>query len=791
MFRRLLTGVFACAACVAATLGAGTTTNRFGFSGPEAFPLDYSIGFLHVVDLDGDGLNDIVVVNNARSKINLLYNRTGKTNAPMTAVKVGRRDVNELPADARFRVDSISSEKRITSLVIEDLNGDHRPDLAYYGDPKELVVQFNLGTNGWAPPRRWSIDDGLYDYNALTSGDVNHDGHPDLLLLAEKYIYILASKPDGTLGEPEKLPYAGSVKALQVLDLDGDSRDDLLLVNWDNANPFRFRLQVAPGQFGPEIQLPLAPIRSYWADDLDGDHRTEIITIAAKSGRAAVANFTRKPSEEFAGPLRDGQFSILPLQRTDKARRGVTWADLNGDGLPDLIVADPEGGQLMVHFQQADGTLAAPKTFPSFTGITDIAVADWDGDGKAEVFVLSADEKQLGTASLDANGRLPFPQALPLNGRPLAFAVGAVKPGAKPSLAVITEREDKRPGKDKDSKEETFNVRELVLRAADGTTTTQKLADSFKGNPTALAIHDANQDGLPDLVVLTPYEKIKVLVQLKEPKDGALFTEADVNPPGGNSDAPWLATADVDGDGKPELLLAQKNFLRAVVLASEGKESKDGKDKLTWSFTVRDQINGAASSSRIVGAAALPSGDGKTPVLFLLDADRKAVTVCTRDTNGVWKSGKSSVLPVSDFNAITPIALGGKTPNAIGFLGANMAAWKRLDGDVWEFTELDGYETPIKDGYLHDVTSGDLNGDGRKDLVFIETVRAYIDLVTFEAPHQLVPASRWPVFEERTFRNRRSETAEPRESAVGDVTGDGKNDLILIVHDRVLVYPQE
>ena len=104
---------------------------------------------------------------------------------------------------------------------------------------------------------------------------------------------------------------------------------------------------------------------------------------------------------------------------------------------------------------------------------------------------------------------------------------------------------------------------------------------------------------------------------------------------------------------------------------------------------------------------------------------------------------------------------------------------------------MDGYETPIKDGRLNDVVSGDLDNDGRKDLVFLETARGYIDLVLFDEHRKLVPANRWPVFEERTFRSRRGEFPEPREAIVTEVTGDRKNDLVVLVHDRILVYPQQ
>src|SRR5207244_4304592 len=90
-------------------------TNRFGFTGPEIFPIDPQISLMRSADLDGDGLNDLVLVNNARSKINLLYNQTGQTNRVKKAsARDIKQELNELPPDARFRIESIASEKRIS-----------------------------------------------------------------------------------------------------------------------------------------------------------------------------------------------------------------------------------------------------------------------------------------------------------------------------------------------------------------------------------------------------------------------------------------------------------------------------------------------------------------------------------------------------------------------------------------------------------------------------------------------------------------------------------------------------
>jgi hypothetical protein len=750
---------------------AENVTNSFGFTGPEIFPIDDQINLLHAADLDGDGLNDLVVANNLRSKISLLYNQTGKTNRA-AANPLRNLEINELPPDARFRTDSIPTDERMGAMVVADLNGDGRPDIAFYGDAKDLEVIYNQGTNGWSEPKRWHIVDGQLNANALTAGDLNGDGRTDLVLLGDNgALYFLPQLADHTLGEPQKIPCSGTPKSVQIVDVDGDGRNDLLLVDWDSPTPLRFRLQNAAGQLGPEIYFKTPSLRSFCADNLEGGRTNYIVTIAQSSGRAEVSQFTRQPAEILSGVFRRGQFQILPLNKADAAQRGLLWADVNGDGRPDLLVAEPASGQLSVYFQQPDGLLAPPKTFPTLAGVSQLAAADWNGDGHPNIFLLSRDENAVGVAQFDKNGRLPFPTLIPLDGKPLVMAVGALKPGARPSLCVMVDKDGRRS---------------LVVRMADGKMRTQKLGENFKSNPTALVIHDVNQDGRADLVALIPYEKIKVLLQ----KSGGEFDEEDVDPPGGAIEQPWLASADVDGDGRPELLLPQKNFVRAVVLEQETK-IPGSTNQPDWVFRVKDQINGAAGDSRIAGATAVRNGTNSTPAIFLLDAEHKQLTLCERDATGVWRVSRNVELPVSDFTGLQSVALGGTNIQSVAFLGQNAVAWLPLAGGVWEFAALDGYNTPVKDGYLNDVVAGDLNNTGRKDLVFLETAKNYLDLVIFDSHHKLVPANRWRVFEQHTFRGRTDALPEPREVLVADVTGDRKNDLIVVVHDRILVYPQE
>jgi hypothetical protein len=105
---------------------------------------------------------------------------------------------------------------------------------------------------------------------------------------------------------------------------------------------------------------------------------------------------------------------------------------------------------------------------------------------------------------------------------------------------------------------------------------------------------------------------------------------------------------------------------------------------------------------------------------------------------------------------------------------------------------LASYESPRADAFLGDLIAGDLNGDGRIDMVIMDTAEHMIELVASPdvSGVKLERALTFKVFDTKSFSQRDSLT-EPRDMTIGDVDGDGLLDLILLVHDRILIYRQE
>ena len=209
----------------------------FGFLPLEVYKLDPRIGNLILKDLDGDKTDDIVVVNNGRSRIDLLLSSKKAGNDAATA-PAEEQEPNQISSDRRMRLVSVPVNKEVVSLQVGDFDGDGSPDLAFYGTPAELVILLNEGQGGDSDVKRINTGEAVENANALTVGDLNRDGRDDLALLEANEIVIVYQGEGGKLGEPERLPHtASNPRILKAVDLDGDGGDDLVILDGGTGRP--------------------------------------------------------------------------------------------------------------------------------------------------------------------------------------------------------------------------------------------------------------------------------------------------------------------------------------------------------------------------------------------------------------------------------------------------------------------------------------------------------------------------------------------------------------------------
>ena len=103
----------------------------------------------------------------------------------------------------------------------------------------------------------------------------------------------------------------------------------------------------------------------------------------------------------------------------------------------------------------------------------------------------------------------------------------------------------------------------------------------------------------------------------------------------------------------------------------------------------------------------------------------------------------------------------------------------------------ESYETDLEAVHYSYVEGADFDQDGSVDLIAVD---GQSHVVEFLVQKESKWESRmfWEVFEQNMhYQGRTGSTVEPREVVIGDFTGDGKLDFALLVHDRILFYPQE
>ncbi len=292
------------------------------------------------------------------------------------------------------------------AVVIADLDGDGKPDLVVatvYANA--FSIYQNIGSNGvlnaasFAAPVVIPVGTGSAAPAGVTAADVDGDGRLDLIatdpnnnqVAVYRNIYSGGRLTTNSFAPPVLLAVAAYPYRLAVRDLDGDGRPDIVSVNNGSGTVSILRNIGAAGSlttnsFAPRVDLPLAGnSESVAVGDLDGDGQPDL-AVADSSGFISLYRNRGTP-----GNISPGTFDTRVDLPAQSGSLHVVIGDLDGDGRPELITTAYYPQTLSVYRNlSTPGSL----TTNSFAARVDyglagrghtIALADLNGDGKPDV----------------------------------------------------------------------------------------------------------------------------------------------------------------------------------------------------------------------------------------------------------------------------------------------------------------------------------------------------------------------------------------------------------------------
>src|ERR1022692_1045937 len=548
-------------------LGNGTGTYR---TGPTTETGLQGIGGMALLDLNGDGVIDLVVSGGASSGldgIGVCFGNGNGTFQPAIFYQAG-------------------TDYLINDLVIGDFNGDGIPDAVTVGASGVWLFLgkgggvFNSGvlTAIQAPSVIKGISGGR-----LAAADFNGDGHLDLAVAFDGYpggFVLLLGNGDGTFQAPvtRDVPPDGGENYIAVGDLNGDGRPDIVLSPGTGA-PVNVLINLGNGNFSKPLQVNMNGSAPIAIGDLNGDGIPDIVnalgTIVFGKGKGqfgapvsyAVEN-SQFPKDVIVAELhKAGVFDIVAAQY-----QGVSvllnegkgtfedgeWipvagagscgaaADFNGDGKPDLAVPTGNGIVILLGTGKAGAPYTTGATIP-MSGAGCPITGDLNGDGIPDILVGANSLGGVGAYLGNGDGTFTLKGVSPVG--PGVIVTGDFNHDGKLDFADSTNQ--------------------LALGNGDGTfqSPVNIVADPIPTGYSWIAAGDVNNDGWTDILLTSPEYAYSYLVVLVNNQQGG-FTQTLIK----NGTGPrGVALADLNLDGNLDAVIWPVGLNIAEVHLGDGK----------------------------------------------------------------------------------------------------------------------------------------------------------------------------------------------------------------------------
>ncbi len=358
-------------------------------------------------DVNRDGREDIIVSNVSDNTVTVAFNNYYLMNNGIT-----------------FSMKSFPAKGILTDIAKADFNMDGKEDVAVsVWDSNSVSVFLNKTTAGNLTPDFSTRK----DLKILSAGsnietcDINMDGKPDIAVTNwGDNVSIFLNKTnagDSALSFSRMFVFSTGVNAgpnsLAFGDLNADGKPDLVVTNQfpDVNNNYSIAVMINETSTGDSIPKftnyqALDAAKGPWKvkiDDFNMDKKPDI----------AVANFTGGTVSFFINSTTAGDTTFSYSGRYDynagSGTAGLDAGDLNGDGAPDIAVANQNADSIAVLINKTltgnAFNFSSPTMFPAEAGPVFIKITNIDFEKKPELLVANSSVKNV--FSVFANGWIP------------------------------------------------------------------------------------------------------------------------------------------------------------------------------------------------------------------------------------------------------------------------------------------------------------------------------------------------------------------------------------------------
>jgi hypothetical protein len=745
-------------------------SDPYRFSGPVVCKVDWNTRSLLTRDLNGDGLQDLLVLNNDLGRINLFYQRDKNSAESMKRISLHPDRWEPVLENHPFYSTFVVTGFAMLALGVGDVDGDGFVDLVFSGKDEPLTILFQ-DKDGEFRDRlfyRRGLDI-LPRPDAITIIDFDGDGRNDIMVSAKDSLEMIRVDDSRNFLGTDSFAWSSSpVHWQRFVDLDQDGDLDLLYyTDGGGIRPLRVRYQVGEARLGPEQGLLLNK-QNTLQHLPSGDGKNDNFFVGINRSSGSIETYRLEVQKN--GNEMDALMApfVYPFQNEVAGSFGYAVGDLNHDGFEDVAIADPKGAAIELLMGDREESFLWAGRFASLKDIDFLTIGAFQQKGIGQLLIFSSKENLIGIAEYNSDQGIHFPELLQFEDEIICSQGDDTDGDGVSEIYSVT----------KNRSDYSLAITRWIANEKSWKTENLKLG-KMPRKPKGLYFFDLNHDGLKDFLMLIPREPARIFFQNKEGvweeklEDSTIRRSLFMDVLAEN-----LGQGDVDGNGRVELLLGAEGFIRSFTINEEGKlvvvgqyNARDGSSSLRIPFT----------SGTEDGRKLLVAYDQKEQSFQFLKQSRSGFDYLTDRRADSMGPIKIEEIRNGDQSAFLVF-----TDKKMFFYHAKK--------EYSKLKKIGHYETYLKGVRHTELTLGQFHSSKGIDILAFDGINNVLEMI--DNPRQdleeWVSGMHFNIFDKNLHYNGPTGGQyEPREVVVSDLNHDGRDDFAFLVHDRILVYFQE